>query len=64
MQKAVRRGDWKLVLDGNHTLVFDVRKDIGERHDLASHRHDFALRLRPLLAEWEREIDWEAKKAP
>jgi arylsulfatase A-like enzyme len=41
-QKAVRRGDWKLVIDGTHTFVFNVRTDISERQDLASRRQDIA----------------------
>jgi arylsulfatase A-like enzyme len=60
-QKAVRQGDWKLVLDGNHTFIFDVRKDPGERQDLAARRQDLARKLRPLIADWEREVDAEAK---
>jgi arylsulfatase A-like enzyme len=60
-QKAVRRGDWKVVIDGTHTFVFNVRTDISERQDLASRRQDIAQKLQPLLAEWERDVDAEAK---
>ena len=55
--QAVRQGDWKLLLDGNSVMLFDVRQDLGERHDLASHRPEVARRLRPLLAAWERDVD-------
>ena len=34
-QTAVRRGDWKLVVDGPHTYVFNLRTDLSERNDLA-----------------------------
>ena len=61
VQKAVRHGDWKLVLDGNHIFIFDVRTDLGERQDLAARRQDIARKLRPLIADWEREVDAEAK---
>ncbi|MBI2827642.1 MAG: sulfatase-like hydrolase/transferase [Acidobacteria bacterium] len=61
LQKAVRKGDWKLVVDGNHTFVFDVRTDLSERHDLANRRQDIAQKLRLLLADWERDVDAEAK---
>jgi arylsulfatase A-like enzyme len=61
MQKAVRSGDWKLVVDGTHTFVFDLRTDIGERHDLANRRQDVARKLKPLLDAWEQDIDGEAK---
>jgi arylsulfatase A-like enzyme len=60
-QRAVRSGDWKLVVDGNHTMIFDVRTDIGERNELANRRQDVAARLRPLLAEWEKDVDAEFK---
>jgi arylsulfatase A-like enzyme len=61
MQKAVRSGDWKLVVDANHSFVFDVRRDLGERRDLANSRQDVARRLLGLLAAWERDVDAEAK---
>ena len=60
-QKAVRSGDWKLVIDGSHTMVFNVRTDVGERNELANRRQDIAQKLRPLLAQWENEVDAEAR---
>jgi arylsulfatase A-like enzyme len=60
LQKAVRRGDWKLVIDGSHTFVFNVRTDLGERQDLSARRQDIAQKLQPLLDAWERDIDAEA----
>ena len=62
LQKAVRRGDWKLIVDGNHTYLFNLRTDLGERHDLASRHQAVAHALRPLLADWERDIEAEAKQ--
>lgn len=62
-QKAVRHGNWKLVLDANHMLLFDIRTDPGERVDLASRRQDIVRDLRARLAEWERDVDAEAKSA-
>jgi arylsulfatase A-like enzyme len=59
-QRAVRSGDWKLVVDGGHTFLYDLRRDIGERNDLAKYRQDVAQRLRPLLAAWEAEVDAES----
>ena len=61
MQKAVRSGDWKLVVDGTHTFVFDVRTDIGERRDLANRHQAVARKLKALLDAWEADIDAEAK---
>lgn len=60
-QRAVRSGDWKLVVDTGSTFVFDLRTDIGERHDLARQRQDIARRLRPLITRWENDVDAEAK---
>lgn len=60
-QRAVRRGDWKLLLDGAIVLLYDVRADPGERNDLASQRQDVARQLRPLIAAWEKDVDAEAK---
>ncbi len=59
-QRAVRNGDWKLIVDGSHVMLFNLRQDIGERNDLASARQDVAQRLRPLIAAWERDVDAEA----
>jgi arylsulfatase A-like enzyme len=60
-QRAVRQGDWKLVVDGGATLLFDLASDPGERTDLAKQRLDVARRLRPLITEWEKDVDSEAK---
>jgi arylsulfatase A-like enzyme len=62
-QKAVRSGDWKLVIDGAVTRVFlfDVKADPGERQDRFAQRQDIVQRLQQLLAEWERNVDAEAK---
>jgi arylsulfatase A-like enzyme len=62
-QRAVRRGDWKLLVDSDETqlLLFDLSKDIGERHDLAYAHPAIAKDLRSRIREWEREVDAEAK---
>ena len=60
-QRAVRRGDWKLLIDGTIVMLFNLRLDIGERNDLANQRQDIAHELRPLVAAWEADVDGEAK---
>ena len=60
-QRAVRQGDWKLLLDGGGVFLYNLRTDIGERNDLAKERPDLARRLRPLILEWEKDVDSEAK---
>ena len=57
VQRAVRRGDWKVLADGPNVMVFNVREDPGERNDLARARQDIARQLRPLIAEWEKDVD-------
>ena len=50
------------MVDANHTFVFDVRADPGERRDLTPIRQDVAKELRSALVDWERDVDAEAKK--
>ena len=59
-QRAVRRGKWKLLVDGDDLLLFDLTRDIGERNDLASSRPALVRELRGLLAAWEQDVDAEA----
>ena len=60
--RAVRDGDRKVVIDGNHTFLFDVRRDPGERHDLARQRPDVVRTLVQQLRAWERTVDAEAER--
>ena len=60
-QRAVRQGDWKLLVDGGATFLYNLRNDAGERNDLAKERGDIARRLRPLIGEWEKDVDTDAK---
>lgn len=41
-------------MDGDDQLLFDLETDAGERHDLAGQRPDLVLKLRALLADWEK----------
>jgi arylsulfatase A-like enzyme len=61
-QRAVRDGDWKLLIDGNvRLLLFDVSKDIGERDDVALANTGVVRRLHQKLLAWEKDVDAEAK---
>jgi arylsulfatase A len=60
-QRAVRQGDWKVLVDGANTMLFNLAKDPGERHDLAAERQDIVAKLFPLIATWEADVDAEAK---
>jgi arylsulfatase A-like enzyme len=61
-QRAVRQGDWKLLLDGGASMLFNVASDVGERNDLASQRTDLVQKLFPLIGAWEQDVDAEAKQ--
>ena len=62
-QKAIRNGDWKLLIDGAVTrhFLFNVKADPGERLDWFARRQDIVKRLQQRLTEWERDVDAEAK---
>jgi arylsulfatase A-like enzyme len=60
-QRAVRQGDWKLLLDGGVPFLFNVATDVGERNDLAKQHTDIVGRLFPLIGKWEEDVDAEAK---
>jgi arylsulfatase A-like enzyme len=59
-QRAVRQGDWKLLLDGDDLLLYNLRTDIGERNDLAMTRPELVSKLRRLISDWEQDVDAEA----
>ena len=62
-QQAVRQGDWKLVVDAGHLMLFNVRSDVGERDDMTAKRPEIVRRLRPLLTAWAQSVDAEGKAA-
>jgi arylsulfatase A-like enzyme len=55
-QRAVRSGQWKLLVDANQYLLFDLATDPGERTDLAARHPDIVVRLKRLLADWEKDV--------
>ena len=61
--RAVRSGDWKLVLDGSKQLLFDVSRDPGERDDLAAQHPDRVRALKGMIETWEKDVDSEAAAA-
>jgi arylsulfatase A-like enzyme len=56
-QKAVRAGRWKMLEDGGQYLLFDLQTDPGERTDLAAQHPEIVVRLKPLVAAWEKDVD-------
>ena len=61
-QRAVRRGRWKLLVDGDDLMLFDLPRDIGERHDVAASNPGVVRELRALLRAWEKDVDAEASQ--
>ena len=43
-------------------MLFNVRTDLGERHDVMRDRPEIARRLAPLVAAWQLDVDGEAKR--
>ena len=61
-QRAVRDGDWKLLIDGTaRVMLFDVSKDLGERSDVVTANAAVVKRLHDKLLAWEKDVDAEAK---
>lgn len=64
--RAVRSGDWKYIVQyegyGELNFVFDLKRDIGERDDLAwsGRGQAVARELRPLLDAWEADVNADA----
>jgi arylsulfatase A-like enzyme len=54
--KAVRHGDWKMVVDQGYPLLFNLRADPGERADLALSAPGQLREMQKLLQEWESEM--------
>lgn len=55
--KAVRRGPWKLVVEGEQALLFNLEKDIGENEDLSTQRPELVKDLLAALQKWENDVD-------
>ena len=52
-QKAVRSGYWKYLFDGGQYFLFDLRRDAGEREDLAARHPDLVAKFKAMVADWE-----------
>ena len=60
-QKAVRKGDWKLLVDGGTLLLFNLRSDVGEHTDRTAEHTGLVRELRQLVEAWEQDVDTERK---
>ena len=60
--RAVRHGDWKLLMDGGVFLLFDLAKDPGEHHDLAAIHPEVVADLGQRYLAWEKQVDADARQ--
>jgi arylsulfatase A-like enzyme len=56
---AIRQGDYKLIefYQDGHVELYDLKRDLGERHDLAGLHPAQAARMRQKLAAWRQSVD-------
>ncbi len=56
---AIRLGDWKLIefYEDNRVELYNLKKDIGEKNDLAAKMPQKAKQLRDMLGAWRKEVD-------
>jgi hypothetical protein len=57
LQKAARFDEWKLLQDNRQYLLFNMKTDLAERHDLAAAHPELVRKLKQRIAEWERDVD-------
>ena len=55
-EKAIRKGPWKLLVQGNKSKLYNLDRDLGENENLAGARQDIVKALEGELAVWEREV--------
>ncbi len=55
---AIRAGDWRLVefYEDNHVELYNLKDDLGEKHDLAAQMPAKAAELRQRLHDWRRAV--------
>jgi len=55
-EKAVRKGPWKLLVQGDKVRLFNLEKDLGEKENLADMKPDMVKQLEDELSAWEQEV--------
>lgn len=63
---AIRMGPWKLIqwFETGRTELYDLRDDLGERHDLSRTRPDQAEQLLAALRQWQRDVNAPIPSTP
>jgi uncharacterized sulfatase len=55
-QAAIREGNWKLLVGGSRSYLFDLQADPQEKQDLRTRHPEIAARLRAQLESWSAEL--------
>ena len=55
-ERVVRKGPWKLLVQDNKTMLFNLDDDLGEKNDLARTKPRMLKKLEDELAVWDREV--------
>jgi len=55
-EKAVRKGPWKLLVQGKGVRLYNLDEDLGEKKDLARTKPAMVKALEEELAAWEQEV--------
>lgn len=64
-RKAVRQGDWKLVVAGREAPeLYNLRQDLSERNNLAQSEPERTGKLLSELRQWEADVDGAASARP
>jgi len=62
--KAVRFGNWKLIIVGEHKFLFDLKNDIGETKNLVKQHPEMVQKLENILNQWQEQMKppaWPSK---
>ncbi|MDA7936420.1 sulfatase-like hydrolase/transferase, partial [bacterium] len=59
--KAMRDGQWKLVMQNGKELLFDLESDLGEQQDVAEQHPAVVAAMSRKLAQWRREVVAESR---
>ncbi len=62
--KAVRCGNWKLIIAGDHKFLFNLDRDIGETKNLAEQEPEVVKGLEQALRQWQNQMKqpaWPSK---
>ncbi len=58
--RAVRSGHWKLHVKGKTTELYDLDRDLGEKHNLANQEPAMVANMRSAWSDWEKDVNESA----